>query len=454
MFGSHSRSEGGPRCWRRSLGSMHWVWRRNQKRERARLAAHLRDAPKLDIAFDYFDAMFFFADYIGSFLLFLYACCGPEGPVDRRLTYLLALVMCALYSIRESLEFFKRLDEDNEAHECVYYFPRIYLLSLAAMFFLSVFTALYLLNFKTAPGETVSWAAVSVSICLIVLYCPGATLRLHFFVRSLEGNTQGLISRFNSLRLRMGDMLVHSEMVRRAGAAGSLPPRPDGTDASRDPGAAPFSHVTDERQNPALFLSLWDNVILPEIQGLIREDGVGCADAGTVRDRIFAAYLDFNSYCRAAYFQDDEALLDRHQIAACMTYAVLVAEPLDVDSADVGEYSYYANERLAFTLGCSVLVSFLSQYYVDRLEMDELGGVERSGLEDALAALQAGGIAVPQMVPNEDSYPMTLYRCLRFTVAEGSFNLLSLASLYYLLENATVGKQLYKDMRFYYGARG
>ena len=124
------------------------------------------------------------------------------------------------------------------------------------MFFLSVFTALYLLNFKTAPGETVSWAAVSVSICLIVLYCPGATLRLHFFVRSLEGNTQGLISRFNSLRLRMGDMLVHSEMVRRAGAAGSLPPRPDGTDASRDPGAAPFSHVTDERQNPALFLSL------------------------------------------------------------------------------------------------------------------------------------------------------------------------------------------------------
>lgn len=57
---------------------------------------------------------------------------------------------------------------------------------------------------------------------------------------------------------------------------------------------------------------------------------------------------------------------------------------------------------------------------------------------------------MPKTVPNEDSYPMTLYRCFRFTAAEGSFNLLSLASLYYLLENATVGKQLYGEMRSYY----
>ena len=44
---------------------------------------------------------------------------------------------------------------------------------------------------------------------------------------------------------------------------------------------------------------------------------------------------------------------------------------------------------------------------------------------------------------------MTLYRCFRFTAAEGSFSLLSLASLYYLLENATIGKQLYGEMRSY-----
>lgn len=96
-----------------AIDSVLWVRRRERMRERARIAAHLRNTPKLGIAFGYFDAMFFFSDYIGAFLLFLYAYCGPEGLIDRRLTYLLSLFVCALYSIREALEFFKHLDEDN-----------------------------------------------------------------------------------------------------------------------------------------------------------------------------------------------------------------------------------------------------------------------------------------------------------------------------------------------------
>lgn len=65
----------------------------------------------------------------------------------------------------------------------------------------------------------------------------------------------------------------------------------------------------------------------------VREGGVRCDDLAAARDRIYAAYLYFSSYCRSAYYQDDAALIDRHQIAACLTYAVLVAEPLMVDSA-------------------------------------------------------------------------------------------------------------------------
>lgn len=67
--------------------------------------------------------------------------------------------------------------------------------------------------------------------------------------------------------------------------------------------------------------------------------------------------------------------------------------------------------------------------------------------------MKHNGIALPRIVPNEDTYTMTLYRCLRFTAAEGSFNILGLASLYYLLENATVDQRLYCDMRAYYAAR-
>lgn len=432
--------------------SVWWVRRRERRRERARIAARLRNAPKLGIAFDYFDAMFFFADYIGSFLLFLYACCGVEGPIDRRLTYLLALFMCVLYAIREALEFFKHLDEDNDAHECVYYYPKLYLLSLGMMFFLSLCTALYILNFKDVPHD--SFAYCGIVLFLIVLYGPGAVLRIHFFVSSLEGSGQGLVSRYYALRTRMSNIVAHSKMGHLAGEVSpflTFLSKRGGADPRHD---SPFSHVTQARQNPLLFLSLWNNVIEPEIQGIIGERGVECDDLVAARDRIYAAYLDFNSYCKSAYYQDDAVLIDRHQIAACLTYAVLVAEPLAVDSTLASERSYYANERLAFTLACSTLVSFLVQYYFDRMEAGFSNRAEYLRIRAARNRLLQEGIAVPMTVPNEDSYPMTLYRCLRFTVAEGSFNPLSLASLYYLLENATVEKQLYGEMRAYYSADG
>lgn len=448
MFGRHLYSRPRRSPMRAAMDSVWWVRRRERRRERARVAAHLRDTPKLGIAFDYFDAMFFFADYIGSFLLLLYACCGPEGSIDRCLTYLLALFMCVLYAIREALEFFKHLDGDNKAHECVYYYPKLYLLSLGTMFFLSLCTALYILNFKDGPHDALVYCWIA--LLLIVLYGPGAVLRIHFFVSSLEGSGQGLVSSYYALRNWMGNIVAHSKMGYLAGRASPILSflSKRGSDIYKHD--SPFSHVTQTRQNPLLFLSLWGNVIEPEIQGLVGERGVRCDDLVAARDRIYAAYLYFNSYCRSAYYQDDAALIDRHQIAACLTYAVLVAEPLTVDSALAIEKSYYANERLALTLACSTLVSFLAQYHFDRMHEGIADHAEYQRIRAARDKLLQEGIVLPKTVPNEDSYPMTLYRCFRFTAAEGSFNLLSLASLYYLLENATVGKQLYGEMRSYY----
>lgn len=430
--------------------SMWWVRRRRRMRERARIAAHLRNTPKLGIAFDYFDAMFFFADYIGSFLLFLYACCGPDGPVDRRLSYLLALFMCVMYAIREALEFFKHLDEDNASHECVYYYPKLYLLSLGAIFFLSLSAALYILNFKDGPHDANVYCAIAV--VLIVLYGPGSVLRIHFFVSSLEGSGQGLVSRYYAMRNWIGNIAAHARMGHLEEEQSALLDYAES--CGQHPCAdAPFSHVTQIRQNPRLFLSLWHNVIKPEILGLIMEDGVECDDLAAARDTIYAAYLDFNSYCKAAYFQNEEAQIDRHQMSACLTYAVLVARPMTINPASASERSYYANERLAVTLGCSTMVTFLLQYYADRLAKQDVDRAERSKMEAARDKMKHNGIALPRIVPNEDTYTMTLYRCLRFTAAEGSFNILGLASLYYLLENATVDQRLYCDMRAYYAAR-
>lgn len=50
----------------------------------------------------------------------------------------------------------------------------------------------------------------------------------------------------------------------------------------------------------------------------------------------------------------------------------------------------------------------------------------------------------------ETEYTPPIIRRLSIFQQLWSFSLLSLESLYYLLENATVGKQLYGEMRSYY----
>ena len=131
-----------------------------------------------------------------------------------------------------------------------------------------------------------------------------------------------------------------------------------------------------------------------------REKDVRCDDLAAARDRIYAAYLYFNSYCRSAYYQDDAALIDRHQITACLTYAVLVAEPPTVDSALATEKSYYANERLAFTLACSTLVSFLAQCHFDRIHAGIADRAEYQRIRAARDKLLQEGIVLPKTVPH------------------------------------------------------
>lgn len=84
---------------------------------------------------------------------------------------------------------------------------------------------------------------------------------------------------------------------------------------------------------------------------------------------------------------------------------MLVAEPLAVDSALPTGKSYYANERLAFTLACSTLVSFLAQYHFDRMHAGIADPSEYQRIRAARDKLLQEGIVLPKTAPMKIHIP-------------------------------------------------
>lgn len=181
----------------------------------------------------------------------------------------------------------------------------------------------------------------------------------------------------------------------------------------------------------------WENVIKPEIEQLIKDPRVSCPSLRRARKRIWKAYKAFNKHCSNNYMQDPEGLLDRHKVSACYMYAVAVARPLKID-CDVPSDSpqAIANERLAVTLGISILL----QYMVGLLEAvknedgEDLPPLSADLLEDIdreIDSLKKGDFSLPKNVGHGSSYIESVYRALAFTHREGNYNILLLALIIY-----------------------
>lgn len=208
----------------------------------------------------------------------------------------------------------------------------------------------------------------------------------------------------------------------------------------------------------AVFDRLIRDVVSPQIKELIKEEGVSCSSESEARDRMWAAYRGFYKHCVINYMQDKdgsipssdtELELDRHKVAACYMYAVLVSQPLQIDEDKASDSSLLANERLAVSLGCSVL-----QMY-DRSALQHLknsGGYVEDVDEpfDRSHYLELdnridGDIKFEELYPAEcKGYYASLIRCLRAAYLERRFDVLALALLTYHWERDKLGQGFHK----------
>lgn len=180
-----------------------------------------------------------------------------------------------------------------------------------------------------------------------------------------------------------------------------------------------------DKRNEDMFDQFWSNAIYKQAQSLC-DEYISMRSVNSAKKRCWEAYDAFNKHCSTNYMGGPDELLDRHKVAACYTYAVMVAQILKADDDAPNELGYnLVNERLALTVGCSVLASYTLKTIGD---IKEISDEERARLVEYAKQ----GVRFP----SEDElshgrYVDDVLRYLGFTYAEKNYNVPLLGLLFY-----------------------
>lgn len=193
----------------------------------------------------------------------------------------------------------------------------------------------------------------------------------------------------------------------------------------------------NEKRNKEKFQEIWDTVIFPQAQELCSEcPGVHMVSERAAKRDCWTAYKAFNKHCSNNYMGNPNAPLDRHKVAACYTYAIVAAHILQIPASAPDELEInLVNERLAITVGCSVLAGYTYQ------TIKNMQGISDEQREKLLARVREG-----VHFPDEDSVSHGVYlkdvlSYLGFTYAEQNYNILLLGLLFYEWEKTMLPDQ-------------
>lgn len=178
------------------------------------------------------------------------------------------------------------------------------------------------------------------------------------------------------------------------------------------------------------FNDLWDNlisVVICDYQNRFANIIV----PNNAKEAIYTRYKYLNQECKQRYMENPEGKLDRHKVCACLMYAILQADVLKCELAevDVDEKYLVLNEHLALTVGMSLLRAFI------------ITDIKKSAFPDdekqRLIGLVDNGIKYPNC--NHGEYQKNFASELYYTKRFYNYNILSLAHILFLLEIYTLG---------------
>ncbi|MBQ2800915.1 MAG: hypothetical protein IJF03_05960 [Lachnospiraceae bacterium] len=177
---------------------------------------------------------------------------------------------------------------------------------------------------------------------------------------------------------------------------------------------------------------IWKEVIEKEINNFMDYYyGYVCL-IPNAKEEIWRKYVFLNKHCKVNYMVSCDKKIDRHKIAACYMKSVLLVAPLRFSKKfENGEDALALNERLAITVGLSLVCAFA----ISAIKKQEnITQEERQKLIDKFDE----GIKIPSDgLVNHGDYVENYCKELFFNVMEGDLSILSLAHELYLLEIIT-----------------
>jgi hypothetical protein len=78
------------------------------------------------------------------------------------------------------------------------------------------------------------------------------------------------------------------------------------------------------------------------------------------KDRIFEEYNKLRDYVKTSFMRDENGLLDRHKVCACLILAIIKSQPLIYNNYINNESTICIfNENLALSVGLSLLSTYI-----------------------------------------------------------------------------------------------
>ena len=171
------------------------------------------------------------------------------------------------------------------------------------------------------------------------------------------------------------------------------------------------------------FKTIWSTIVIPQYL-FFSEKYPGLFICNNAEQDLLSEYNDLISYCKTHYMRNASKLVDRHKVCAAIMISILKIEPIKMNSELYNRNSYNKwlfNEKIAISVGLSLLCSFLIKIYEDS--------------PDIVSRLEHG-IIYPKTNHGEfiNNFATELY----YLKKENSFSILSLANELFLLEKYTL----------------
>lgn len=105
---------------------------------------------------------------------------------------------------------------------------------------------------------------------------------------------------------------------------------------------------------------LWKNGIKAKAEQIVKDNAGKVVFDSEAKERIFNEYCKLRDYTKVSFMRNQDGLLDRHKVCACLILAIIKSKPMVYeDNEDCFGMKSIFNENLAMTVGLSLLYNFI-----------------------------------------------------------------------------------------------